>query len=131
MRRDNGVARRSPLPFEAYANVCSQVPPPYPVVRARFDRALAVRDLASVRAAARENPSIVTLADAVEVLVMMLDADDASFEDAAVRWLARFAAECAGVTLGELLAAIQALDALPAEDARFTLIALLRRHLQR
>ena len=104
------------------------MPPPYPVTRARLDRALAARDLAGVRAAARDNPSIVTLADAVDVLELMLDADDLAFEAAAVRWLVRFAGESDGVTLGELLAALEALDALPAPDARATLVALLRRH---
>jgi hypothetical protein len=102
--------------------------PPYPVVRARLDRALAGRDLAAVRAAARDFPSIVTLADAVEVLALMLDADDPAFETAAVRWLARFAGEGDAVTLGEALAALEALEALPAPDARATLTALLGRH---
>ena len=104
------------------------MPAPYPVVRARLDRAFASRDLAAVRAAARERPSIVTLADAVQVLLLMLDADDPAFEAAAVRWIARFASECAGVTLGEAHAALEALDALPAPDAHATLTALLKRH---
>jgi hypothetical protein len=104
------------------------VPPPFPVVRARLDRALETRDLAAVRAAARDLPSVVTIRDAVDVLCLMLEADDAAFEPAAVRWLARFAGECDGVTLGEALAALEGLDGLPAPDARATLIALLKRH---
>ncbi len=104
------------------------MPPPFPVVRARLDRALASRDLAGVRAAARDLPHGVTLADAVHVLVLMLEADDPAVESAAVRWLARFAGECAGVTLGEALAALEALDGLPAPDAEATLFALLKRH---
>jgi hypothetical protein len=104
------------------------MPPPYPVVRARLDRALASRDLAAVRAAARALPNVVTLADAVDVMVLMLDADDAAFEGAAIRWLSRFTSECNCVTLGEAHAALEALDALPAPDARATLTALLKRH---
>lgn len=102
--------------------------PPFPVVRARLDRALATRDLAGVRAAARTRPGVLTLADAVQVLLLMLEVDDESFEAAAVRWLSRFASECAGATLSEALAAVEALDALPAADAQATLTALLRRH---
>jgi hypothetical protein len=104
------------------------MPPPLPVVRARLDRALARRDLAGVRSAARDLPSVVTLADAVVVLILMLEAHDPSFEAAAVRWLARFTGDCAGVTLGEAHAALEALAALPATDAYTTLIALLQRH---
>lgn len=104
------------------------MPPPYPVIRARLDRALASQDLAAVRSAAREAPNVVTLADAVRVLLLMLDADDPAFEAAAVRWIARFTGECGGVTLGEVHAAVEALDALPGPDATATLTALLHRH---
>jgi hypothetical protein len=104
------------------------MPTPAPVVRARLDRALAGGDLAAVRAAARDGPSLVTLADAVRVLLLMVEADDPAFERAAVRWLARFAGECGGVTLGEAQAALEALEALPAPDAHATLAALLKRH---
>src|SRR3954447_16941318 len=104
------------------------MPPPYPVIRARLDHALASRDLATVRSAARELPGAVTLADALVVLELMLGADDPAFEPAAVRWLARYTGECAGVTLGEALAAVAALDGLPAPDASATLRALLKRH---
>jgi hypothetical protein len=104
------------------------MPAPYPVVRACLDRAIARRDLAAVRSAARAFPSVVTLADAAEVLLLMLEADDPAFEAAAVRWIPRFAGECGGVTLGEAHAALEALDALPAPDAHATLTALLRRH---
>jgi hypothetical protein len=101
---------------------------PYPVVRARLDRALADRDLDAVRAAARVRRTMVTLADAVEVLVLMLEADDQAFDGAAVRWISRFTGECRGVTLGEAHAAVEALGALPAPDACATLTGLLRRH---
>jgi hypothetical protein len=104
------------------------MPPPHPVVRARLDRAIANRDLAAVRSAARELPGVVTLADAVQVLVLMVHADDPAFEAAAVRWIARFTRECADVTLGETRAALDALDTLPAPDAHATLATLLKRH---
>jgi hypothetical protein len=71
---------------------------------------------------------VITLADAIGVLLLMLEADDPRFEAAAVRWIARFTGECAGVTLGEADAAIEALAELPATDAHTTLTALLKRH---
>jgi hypothetical protein len=77
------------------------MPPPVPVVRARLDRAIARRDLTAVRSAARDRPGVVTLADAVQVLLLMLEADDPAFEAAAVRWIARFTSDCPGVTLSE------------------------------
>jgi hypothetical protein len=101
---------------------------PYPVIRNQLDRALAGHDLATVRRVAREHPKAVTLADAVQVLLLMLDTDDPTFEAAAVRWIARFTNECHGVTLGEVQAALEALEALPAPDATATLSALLQRH---
>ncbi len=104
------------------------MPPPYPVVRARLDRALARRDLAAVRSAARDLPGVVTLADAVQVLLLMVEARDPAFEASAVRWIARFASECGGATLGEVQAALEALTALPGPDAQVTLAGLLRRH---
>jgi hypothetical protein len=104
------------------------MPAPFPVVRAHLDRAIAGRDLAGVRSAARELPGVVTLADAIQVLVLMQQAEDRTFEAAAMRWIARFSSECAGVTLGELRAALEALEALPAQDALTTLTTLLTRH---
>jgi hypothetical protein len=105
----------------------SHMPPPYRVVRARLDRAIAGGDLAEIRSAARDLPSVVTLVDAVQVLVLMRTADDPAFDGAAVRWIARFTAECPGVTLGEALAAVEALGALPTPDAGATLSTLLKR----
>jgi hypothetical protein len=70
----------------------------------------------------------VTLGDAVQVLVLMLELDDPAFEAAAVRWIARLTSECPGLGLGEVQAALEALDSLPAEDASATLAALLKRH---
>jgi hypothetical protein len=102
--------------------------PPYPVVRRRLDRALAARDLEAVQAAARELPGGLGLADALAVVVVMEELDDPRFGRAAVRFLGRFAAECGGVGLGEIGAALEALDALPASDAHATLVSLLKRH---
>jgi hypothetical protein len=104
------------------------VVPPYPVIRSRFDRALAARDLVRVRAAAHEFPGGLGLPDALNMIVLMVEVDDPQFERAAVRWLSRFTGECGGVTFGEVLAALEALDALPAPDARAMLAALLKRH---
>jgi hypothetical protein len=104
------------------------MPPPYPVIRARVERALAERDLDAVRRVAREFPGSVTLADALSVLLLMLDEDDGAYDAAAVRWVGRFTGECRGVTLAETHAAVEALGALPASDASSTLAALLRRH---
>jgi hypothetical protein len=91
-RSDVGVAVR-PARLGTYVRDA----PPYPVVRARLDRAIATRDLAGVHAAARALPHVVTLADVVEVLILMLEADDPAFESA-VRRLVRFASESNGVT---------------------------------
>jgi hypothetical protein len=104
------------------------MPPPYPVVRARLERALARRDIAAVRAAARDLPGVVTLADGLQVLLLMLETGEPAFEAAAVRWIARFTGECNGVNLGEVRSALEALETLPAPDARDTLTALLKRH---
>jgi hypothetical protein len=104
------------------------MPPPYPVIRARVERALAERDLDALRDVAREFPGVITLADALHVLPLMLDEDDSAFDAAAVRWIRRFTGECPGVTLAEAHAAVEALGALPASDASATLAALLKRH---
>jgi CBS domain containing-hemolysin-like protein len=116
-------------PTGTEANICSDpMPPPFVVVRTRLERALARRDMAAVRAAAGDFPGIVTLADAIEVLLLMIELDDPAFEASAIRWITRFANECPGTTLAELHAALEALDALPAPDAHATLLALLKRH---
>ncbi len=104
------------------------MPPPYPIIRTRLDRALSEHDLAAFRRAAREFPGAVTLADALQVLLLMLESDDPAFDSAAVRWIHRFTGECHGVALTEVHAAVEALDGLPAPDASATLSALLNRH---
>ena len=101
--------------------------PPYPVIRARFDRAIAGRDLGAAREAAREFSSPLGLIDALQVLLLMLEVDDPTYDAAAVRWVGRFAIECRGVTLTEIYAAAESLDALPSADAEATLTTLIRR----
>src|SRR4051794_6336449 len=102
--------------------------PPYPIIRARLDRALAEHDLAAFRRAAREFADAVTLADGLQVLLLMLECDDPAFDPAAARWINRFTRECRGVALTEVHAAVETLDGLPAADASATLAALLKRH---
>src|SRR3954464_9408708 len=104
------------------------MPMPYPVARRRLERAVAGRDLAAVRAAAREVPGGLGLAVALAVLALMEELDDPHFERAAVRWISRFAGECGAVGLGELQAALEAIDAPPAPAATATTAALLTRH---
>jgi hypothetical protein len=58
----------------------------------------------------------------------MIELDDPAFEASAIHWITRFAYECPGTTLGELHAALEALNALPAPGAHGTLAALLKRH---
>lgn len=100
---------------------------PYPVIRARFDGALARRDLAAARAAARELPGGITLRDAVKMLTLMRELDDPAYERAAVRWVVRFASECRDATLTDLRAAVDAVDSLPASGSHAVLAALLTR----
>src|SRR4051812_33256286 len=109
-RRGAECEPRAAVPTGPCANVrsCRRSPSSAP----RLDSALAARDLARVRAAARELPTIVTLADAVQVLLLMEEVEDPTFDAAAVRWIARLTTECQGLTLGSVQAAVEALDAL-------------------
>jgi hypothetical protein len=52
--------------------------------------ALVEHDLAALRRVARELPGVVTLTDALQVLLLMLEGDDPAFDAAAVRWINRF-----------------------------------------
>ena len=88
----------------------------------------------SIRPAERTSPAA-TIATShksrctsTPIALNVLEADDPAFEAAAVRWIARFASECGAVTLSEVHAALEALDALPASDAQVTLTGLLKRH---
>src|SRR4051812_16301889 len=99
--------------------------PPYPVIRARFDGAIARRDLAGVREAARMFPNGLPLRDALNVIVLMEELEDPTFERAAVRWVVRLGSECADAGLADLGAAVDALDGLPGDGPRAVLAALL------
>jgi hypothetical protein len=72
-------------------------------------------------------PGGLTLRNAAAVLVLMEELEHPAFERAAVRWVARFAAECPHARLADLRAAVDAVDALPDDGARAALAALLTR----
>jgi hypothetical protein len=79
---------------------------------ARFRRALETGNAALVTAAALELPRI-ALDDALRICLVLRSEDAARYERAAVRWLGRFALEARNVTIRDLRAAAEALDALP------------------
>lgn len=83
---------------------------------ARFRRALETGNETLVVAAARELPQV-SLDDALRICLVLRGGDPVRYERAAVRWLGRFALEGRGVTIGDLRAAAQALDDLPARAA--------------
>jgi hypothetical protein len=89
---------------------------------ARFQRALATGNLGIVRAAAAELPRIGT-AEAAAMLLVVLRADPAQYERAAIRWLGRFCLERTRLGLPDLGRAAAALVALP-EQPESALAAL-------
>lgn len=98
---------------------------PWPVV----GRALERGDLEWLRRNADELAPM-RLTDALRVCLIVRDREPASFERAAVRWLARFAQEARGVTLVDLRLAAEALGVLPRDPdtAMEELAALCRRY---
>ncbi len=82
----------------------------------RFSRALRTGNLSLVQAAALDLPRV-DLADALAILLLMSRADDARFDRAATRWLARFALERPSAGLKDLRLALHALEALPYSPA--------------
>jgi hypothetical protein len=78
----------------------------------RFRRALEAGNELMVLATARELPHI-ALDDALRICLVLRGGDRARYERAAVRWLGRFALEARGVTITDLRAAADALDAMP------------------
>ena len=80
---------------------------------ARFRRALETGNLALIRGAAAELPSV-DLADALTVCRLMRDGEPGAYEAAALRWLSRLCRERA-VSLDDALEAAVALRRL--EDA--------------
>jgi hypothetical protein len=79
---------------------------------ARFRRALETGNEALVTAAALELPRI-ALDDALRICLVLRGGNPARYERAAVKWLGRFALEARNVTISDLRAAADALDALP------------------
>ena len=77
-----------------------------------FKRALALGNLTLIRQAAAELPSL-ALGDALQVCLLMAQQRDASFDRAAVRWLARFALEGATVGLEDIDEALSAFTLMP------------------
>lgn len=93
----------------------------------RFRRAIEHDNLFEAEACARELGHI-ALRDALSLVLLYASHDDPRFDAAAVRWLARFAAERRGVRLAELQLAVAALVGLPGqrhERAEKTLTRLL------
>jgi hypothetical protein len=80
----------------------------------RFRRALQKENLQLVRAAAGELPTI-RLDDALHVCLLIRDRDPQRYEQAALRWVARFALEAHAATLIDVEAAVRALSQLPTE----------------
>jgi hypothetical protein len=89
--------------------------------------ALARGDLAGVRAAAADLPSV-DLTDALRICILMAQQGDRRYERAAVRWLARLCLE-RRPTLDDLRAGLIALEALPLNPvgARHELVGLCGR----
>jgi hypothetical protein len=79
---------------------------------ARFRRALEAGNELLVLAAARELPQI-ALDDALRICLVLRDGPPERYEQAAVRWLGRFALEARGVTIDALRLAADAFEALP------------------
>ena len=94
-----------------------------------FKSALARGDLAGVRAAAAELPHI-NLTDALAICLLMGQHDDARFERAATRWLARLALERPTIGLDELGQALLAMEVLPDNPgaARAAIAGICRVH---
>ena len=87
----------------------------------RFRRALDRRQPAAALSAAAELPQV-SLTDALELLLLLSEADRSRFERAALRWHGRFCREVRDVTLPEALAVLALLgglaDGTPAVAAR-------------
>lgn len=91
----------------------------------RFRRAIEHSNLFEAEASARELGHI-SLKDALSLVLLYASQDDPRFDAAAVRWLARFAAERRGVRLAELQLAASALACLPGQRHERAEEALLR-----
>jgi hypothetical protein len=96
---------------------------------ARFRRAIAAGSLPLVHAAAAELPHV-DLEDALRICLLMSAQDDARFERAAVRWLARASLETPTMRLEDLRMGLIAFEAMPYNPsaAQQTLAALCTTH---
>ncbi len=79
---------------------------------ARFRRALDSGNPTLVRAAAVELPSV-NLEDALQVCLLLREADPSRYERAVIRWLGRLCLERPRLTLEELRRALSAWERLP------------------
>jgi hypothetical protein len=79
---------------------------------AYFRRTLETRKLATVLRAASELGHV-SLDDALEILVLMAEADDPRFDRAAVRWIGRLLTETRPMTLKEARWTIAMVEQLP------------------
>src|SRR3712207_2914631 len=79
---------------------------------ARFQRALRIGRLSTVRAAAAELP-VIDLDDALAICLLIERQDGERYERAVVRWLARLAIEVPAVGIDDLREGLVAFEALP------------------
>jgi hypothetical protein len=84
---------------------------------ARFRRALETGNLAIVRAAASELPRV-ELDDALRVCLIVREQDRDRYEQAAVRWLARFCLERPRASLNDVIEAAVAFERMAREPER-------------
>jgi hypothetical protein len=94
--------------------------------RTRFNRAVERRSVALAEDAAREMGRV-SVREALALVVLYASVDDAKFERAAVRWLARLATERSDVTVQQLALAATAFLELRGrrrEEATLLLTAL-------
>lgn len=90
---------------------------------ARFRRALLTGNPTLVLAAAAELPRV-DLADALAILLVLLDGRSPRYDRAAVRWHGRLCLEVRGLSLGDAGLALAALQALPGSHADAAAAAL-------
>ena len=83
---------------------------------ARFRRALKTGNLAVIRTAAAELPTV-NLGDALAVCVAIREAEPQRFERAALRWLARFCVERPAATVADVRLAAAAFERMGSDPA--------------
>ena len=86
------------------------MPTPYVMLKTALDGGDLERVLQIARAVGR-----VRLDDALRIVLLLRDREEARYEAACVRWVGRFAIEARGVTLDDVRIAVAALDELPIE----------------